>query len=344
MIIPIRIRHNEPIDQVRWHVQMQVAAKNDPEFATPLVARDSSVDAANWYARVDEHGVDGVVEPLPVDGVLTTKSEQFSEAAAAAFAVLTQAEVAALPGAGLQVWVRARQSSTQGQTWGQWSTQPQLVIVEPAPETWTAEQRDQVIADLGVVVNDLGDVANAVEAGFTAVDEKLDDLTSGVAGVGDAVAGVDDKVVALDAKLTTLSEDIAVSSIATATIKDLQLTDKKNLTLRQGQAYTVATGTALQLVLEGLPEDVLTDGTVAYLRLEPRHGYRGAAESYVASLSDGGDGNTIATFEITSEQTAAMAPSFRGRLWQVDVLLEGDAALKLTPVAGFATVERQATA
>lgn len=378
MIIPVRIRHSEPLDQVRWHAQLEIAAKGDPDFVSPLVVRDSHANQTNWFARVDEHGVDGVLQLVPADGVLTTKSASFEqqESAAVMFAVLTEAEVEALGGA-TEVWLRARQSATLGMSWGDWSTEPKLVPIEPAADVWSAEQRDQLLVDLTAMTNDLNALTGAVDAGFAAVDQRLDGIEDDVSAVGDAVTNISGKVTAvsdqigdLDGKVDDLGEDVAgvgegvstgvaaldakldatnaeiaslkVKLAASATLAELTLRANQHLTLRQGAAYLASIGTALKVVLEGVSEETLNEGTAAHLRLRPRPGYRGAAHSFQGTLADAGEGKVAAIFEIGSTQTASMAPSFRGHIWEVALHLGGNANAVVMPVAGLATVEQQA--
>ena len=126
--LAVRLRHYEGLEDVSWHVQVEVAALSDPQFAAPVLSLDSSLDQADWLYRVDEHGADGALLALPAEGVPTHLEGARSDGrAATVFKVLSQDERRALR-RGRTYWQRSRQSADGGATWGDWLVEPLEVV------------------------------------------------------------------------------------------------------------------------------------------------------------------------------------------------------------------------
>jgi hypothetical protein len=122
--LTVRVRHYEDLDQVRWHVQTQIAAAGDPDFAAPLIDLDSSVDATGWHVRPDGHGEDGQLTPLDAQGAMTQLASAREEGRAATLYYLLADAQRRLLRRSRSYWQRSRQSADGGETWTDWMTEP----------------------------------------------------------------------------------------------------------------------------------------------------------------------------------------------------------------------------
>lgn len=154
-----------------------------------------------------------------------------------------------------------------------------------------------------------------------------------------ALEPVMDRFDDLQVELNNLKTQLLTHAPVTV-ISGTQLTRDEHLRLRQGMTYSIASGTAVVVQVEGGGDDVLTDGTEAWLRLKPRPGYKGEALN-IAGLLTEEDGEIHVIVELSAAQTSALPAAFRGYRWELDLFLQGDPENAVTPIAGLCTVEKQ---
>lgn len=120
--LQVKMSHLVPQD-ASWHIQIQMTSMNDPSFGSPLVTYDSTQNRSNLFYTYTDVDNEQTIIPFPSGGIFADTSEindDFLFAKAWVFLDRTrQIEIINLN----NVLVRARQSSDQGSTWGNWSVE-----------------------------------------------------------------------------------------------------------------------------------------------------------------------------------------------------------------------------
>lgn len=125
--LEVRLRHYEDLDNVDWHVQVEVAALGDPTFSSPHIQLDSSSEQTDLYYRLDELNAAGTVAAYPAGGINTSLSDVDETTRRAATVFWVPSTIPSWLERGKRYWVRYRQSSDDGSNWGDWTTEIVLV-------------------------------------------------------------------------------------------------------------------------------------------------------------------------------------------------------------------------
>ena len=122
--IPIKVSHYENIEQVFWHFQADIAAIDDPAFASPLIAKDTQVQPSGWRYRLEQTDADdGRFLAIQASGVGTSRAlaQPDGTVASVVCMVSDQIDLKKLA-SGKAYWVRTRQHNGNDSTWGNYLT------------------------------------------------------------------------------------------------------------------------------------------------------------------------------------------------------------------------------
>jgi hypothetical protein len=126
IVVPILINHYSGVEDVDWHVRLQVTTYDDPAFSSRLtdLDKDSSADQSDWFWRDEQtNASDRNVQAIAAGGISTKLSKaQANGLVATAFYPFNAADELALLEWGRLYLVRASQYN--GAAWGDWAAWP----------------------------------------------------------------------------------------------------------------------------------------------------------------------------------------------------------------------------